>query len=108
MSISSILSSAVSGLVASSARITASAENIANVNTDGYLAHDTQNNSPSGLVSGKAFVPAAVQVAAIEPSNVSIGKEFIDMMAAKAAYKANAAVIRTAEDMLEDSLDIKA
>ena len=108
MSISSILSSAVSGLVANSARVATSAENIANVNTDGYLAREARQSAVPGVVSGPAFGAGAVQVSAIEPSNVNVGKEFTNMMAAKAAYEANAAVVRTAEKMLKDSLDIKA
>lgn len=108
MSISSILSTAVSGLVANSARVAVSAENVANVNTDGYLARDTSDSAARGLVSGPSIVPGVVQAVEIQPSDVDVGREFTNMTAAKAAYKANAAVVRTVEDMLDSSLDIKA
>lgn len=108
MSISSILSTAVSGLLVNSARVAASAENIANVNTDGYLAKDLQGVAASPVAAGRAFGAGSVQVEAIEPSNVDLAREFIDIIAARAAYEANARVIGAAEDLQRDALDIKA
>ncbi len=108
MSVSSILSTAISGLASSSARVAASAQNIVNINTDGYLAKDAQGRVTPAVSVSRAFGAGSVQVEAIEPSNVNVAKEFIDMIAAKAAYEANAKVIRTTEDMQKDVLDIKA
>jgi flagellar hook protein FlgE len=105
MSISSILSSAVSGLVASSAKVATAAHNVANINTDGYLA---QEKSAPGVVATQAFGSGVVQVQEIEPSNVNVGKEFIDMMVAEHAYKANAQVIKISEEILKEAIDIKA
>lgn len=103
------MSTAVSGLLAGSERVYTSAHNIANVNTDGYLAEELDNpkvappiNAPQPLGAGNA------QIAEIEPSNVNVGKEFMDMMTAKAAYEANVAVVETAEEMAKSALDIKA
>ncbi|NQU58279.1 MAG: hypothetical protein HQ513_13665 [Rhodospirillales bacterium] len=108
MSVSSVLSTAISGLASSSARVAASAQNIVNVNTDGYLAKDAQGRVAAPLLASRAYGAGSVQVEAIEPSNVNVAKEFIDIIAAKAAYEANAKVIRTTEDMQKDVLDIKA
>jgi len=102
MSISNVLSTAVSALAVNSARVATSAQNIVNVNTDGYLAKDAQGRSSSSVIAGR------IQVEAIEPSNVNLVKEFTDLIAAKAAYEANAQVIRTSEDLYKDVLDIKA
>ena len=108
MSISSILSTAVSGLLASSARVAASAHNIANVNTDGYKAQDSQGRVSPSVSAAQPIGAGTVQVEAIEPSNVDVAKEFIDLIAAKATYEANAQVVRTSDEMLRESLDIKA
>jgi len=105
MSISNVLSTAVSALATSSTRVATSAQNIANVNTDGYLAKD---NAAPGIVAGQAFGAGALQVEAIEPSNVNMAKEFMDLIVAKAAYEANAKVLRAGEEMLKDAIDIKA
>ena len=105
MSISNVLSTAVSALAANSTRVATSAQNIANVNTDGYLAKDSA--SP-GIVSGQAFGAGALQIEAIEPSNVNMAKKFMDMIVAKAAYEANAKVLRAGDKMLKDAIDIKA
>lgn len=102
------MSTAVSSLLASSEKVQVSANNIANVNTDGYLAEDHDNphvappvNAPRPINAGNA------QITEIEPSNVNIGKEFMDMMTARAAYEANVEVIETAEEMAKTALDIK-
>lgn len=107
MSVSTILSTAVSGLMSSSARVATSAQNIVNVSTDGYLAKDAQTGRAVPVVASQAFGSGRTQVEAIEPSNVNVGKEFINMIAAKAAYEANAKVIATAQGMQKAVLDIK-
>jgi flagellar hook protein FlgE len=108
MSISTILSTAVTGLVSNSARVATRAENIANLNTDGYLAKEVQTGFGGQAFTSTAFGSGSVHVEAIEPSNVNLAKEFIDIIAAKAAYEASARVFSTAEEMHRDVLDIKA
>ncbi len=108
MSISSILSTAVSGLLAGSERVATSAQNVVNVNTDGYLAQDIRENSAAAVTVGKPIGAGMVQIDGLEPSNVDIGKEFMDMIVAKSAYEANAAVVRSTEEMLNEAVDIKA
>ncbi len=105
MSISSILSTAVSSLLANSSRVATGAHNIANVNTDGYLA---QESTSPGVIVGQAFGSSVVQVEAMDPSDVNIGKEFADMMVAKAAYEASAMIVKRADEMLKEATDIKA
>ncbi|MBC8268175.1 MAG: hypothetical protein H8E36_05460 [Rhodospirillaceae bacterium] len=108
MSISTILSTAVSGLVSNSARVATGAENIANVNTDSYQAKDATTGFGRQTFTSNAFGSGSVQIEAIEPSNVNLAKEFIDIIAAKAAYEASARIFSTAEEMHRDVLDIKA
>ena len=108
MSISTVLSTAVTGLVSHSSRVAASAGNIANVNTDGYLAKNAKTGVGAQVFTSHAFGSGSVHVAAIEPSNVNLAKEFIDIIAARAAYEASARVISTADEMHKDVLDIKA
>lgn len=109
MSISSILSTAVSGLLASSEKVHASAHNIANVNTDGYLAEDREKpQAAPPLNAPRPIGVPNVQIQEAEPSNVNVGKEFIDILVAKAAYEANIEVIETAEKLVKSTLDIKA
>lgn len=82
----------------------ASANNVANVSTDGFEA------SRVNLESG--YADQGVQVASItkdtsagaifdgrEMSNVDIGREMVGMMTTENAYSANATAIRTGEEM---------
>lgn len=107
MSISTILSTAVSGLLASSDRVVASAENIVNVNSDGYLAGDRRTKVGPSVVAGQAFGAGAVQVEALEPATIDISREFVALLTAEAAYKANIQIIRAAEEMHRETIDFK-
>ena len=43
----------------------------------------------------------------VEQSNVDIASEFTKLIVAQRAYSANAKVVTTAEDMLQQTLDMK-
>ncbi len=125
-----IVGIALSGLQAAARRLQVTASNVANMANRADVAAD-------GTVAAGLFRPARVhQVATagggteavvqpVEPPfhivpdpsrddgraampNVDLAQQMVEMMLAKSAYKANAAIIRTAEEMDDALLDIKA
>ncbi|MFQ5673344.1 MAG: flagellar basal body rod C-terminal domain-containing protein [Nitrospinales bacterium] len=89
------LSSAGSGLKTSARKLQSSANNVANVLTPGFKAD--RGVEASDVKSG----------AAAETSNVDLAKEAVDQITAVNAFKANANVIKAAEEMTGAILDIK-
>lgn len=100
MTVNNVLGTAVSGLQAAATQAAASANNIANQNTPGFQRTDVNTTS---LVAGggQGAVNAGVQAVLAVGENVDLGREFVDLIQASTLYKANAAVIRTAEEMFE-------
>jgi len=105
MALNSILSTAVSGLDANSKRAQTAANNIVNVNTPKFKASSVEATTiVSGAdIAGESGVQAQI-LAGDKPTNLV--REFTRLIEAEAAYKANAQVVRTAEDLTEDTLDI--
>jgi len=104
--ISSVISSAFSGMAAQQARMDAIASNIANVDTPGYARKSVEmSTGPSGGVRAVTReVPAGPE------SGVDLASEMIDMIDTKMAYQANVAVMETGMDMwdmLMSALDPK-
>lgn len=88
---------ALSGLTASTARLTVSASNIANAQTPGYQPRGvTASPLPGGGVT--------TQVVALPDTDLAT--EIVGQIAATHAYKANLETIRTAEEMTSALLDI--
>jgi len=124
MSISGVLTAAVSGLSLASQRVAAAADNIANVSTPGYKASDvhassvtTRQSAAGGYAAGgvtgilrpSVDVPGfLVSGAAIEASNVDIAQQLVGLIDASAAYKANLEVLKTGDAILKELIDIKA
>ena len=126
------LRTAVSGLAAATTRVNASANNIANAGTVGrvgaaagdadraYQAQTVQQTSAPGSGTRAAIVPrnpATQTVFApdsplanaqglVDAPNVDLGEELVNQITAKAAFKANAAVIRSVDEQQDDLLDI--
>jgi flagellar basal-body rod protein FlgC len=123
--------SSVSGMQAQSTRLAVSAGNVANVSTVGrtgvtsgkeaaYKPQEVLQTTTAGggvRADVRAVQPASVQVympdsaladeeGIVAAPNVSIEKETVDQMLAKRAYQANAAVIRTQDEMLGSLLDL--
>ena len=46
-------------------------------------------------------------VSSVESSNVDIGKEFTKLIVAQRAYSANTKMVTTADDLLQQTLDMK-
>ena len=124
------LGTSLSGLLAASTRIGASAQNIANANTTGsldesgrqpYRAVTTQNETSAngqGVISTvipkeKPNVPVfspsdpdADTQGFVAAPNVNFAEEAVNIKIAEASYKANLAVIETVSDLSEDLLNI--
>ena len=104
------------------------ANNIANMNTNGFrsqrldlmtgasdqgvaVASIYHNITPGPLVPGMLSMSESGRTQMVpgylEGSNTDVAQEFIRMTATQRAYEANAAVIRTHDDMSGTLLDLK-
>lgn len=101
MAITSILSSAVAGLHKSAERVHESANKIVNLNTKSQISEPVSAQPP---LTGSN----AVQAQIIGGNSDDLVREFVNLIEAEIAYRANAAVIRTAEDLSKTSRDILA
>ena len=107
MSVSSVLSVAVSGLNASAERFSVAANNIVNANSDGYQAlHATTVSQTAG--SGPGASPGGVRNVITQGGTVDLAHKIVDSIFARISYSANAQVIRTADQTLGQLLDIRA
>ena len=114
-----------SGMQANRLRVDVSANNVANINTDGFRASTVQttdaaysNNIGQGTkVSGVYTPPTPSPMAAVGAadgrggmtilSNTDAATEITGQMTAEKAYAVNVSVVRTMDDMLGTLLDIK-
>ncbi len=109
----------VSALNAFATRTNVAAHNIANVNTDGFQAQRaeletipndagvrvaglTTDQTPGALKPGMTTAGHATYVAA---SNTELPREMVSLMTSQRAFEANAAVIRTQDEMVGTLLD---
>ncbi|MBY5560498.1 flagellar basal body rod protein FlgC [Rhizobium leguminosarum] len=99
MSISGVMSTALSGMRAQTTRVSVVANNIANSSTPGYAR---LNTSLTSVESGG--VQAVVSPTA---SDVDPATELTDLIEAEQSYKANAVVFETGADMWEMLMSIK-
>lgn len=106
-----VLGTALSGLLANSRSIATSANNIANLRSDGFQAERTV------LTSAENGGVQTSQVAAGNPngdislggiSNVSLSDEAINIIQSEAGFRANLAVIETQDELSGTLLDILA
>ncbi|MDD9901030.1 MAG: flagellar basal body protein [Alphaproteobacteria bacterium] len=124
------ISIALSGLNAQSAKLAATASNIANASTSGRVPDDADpastvyrplNVSYTALEAGVraqvvpdedgysvVYAPSdlhANEEGLIAVPNIDFAEQSVNLIAAKAAYKANLAVIRVQDDLNEELLD---
>lgn len=107
------ISSSISALFAFGAKLANTANNVANVNTDGYkktvssIAEDDkqlpkvnlmQSDSPGALVEVEGLLK--------ETSNVDLAEEFPQMTIAQRGYEANIQALKTQDEALESVLDM--
>ncbi len=110
----------LSAMDAFSTGLHGAAYNIANVNTDGFnpVAVHYRSGSPDDQgvravvtrpgAQGDAVDLSPEAMAAVNPSNTDVAREMTHMMADQRAFEANAAVIRTYDEVAGTVLDIKA
>jgi|TARA_B100000315_G_scaffold257123_1_gene304920 flagellar hook-associated protein FlgK len=104
LSISGVLSTAVTGLHASSVQFRTAANNIVNANTPNYEAKEVRTISQvAGSDQGNT---GGVTTTIIEGGDVSLVSEYINMTQAKISYTATAEVIATSEELVGSLLDI--
>ncbi|MFU2208688.1 flagellar basal body rod protein FlgC [Solidesulfovibrio sp. C21] len=123
------ISAAQSALGALSTSMAVTANNVANVNTDGYKSQDArlstgpdgQGTQVSSIVEDTSAgalraetVAAENQAGVYEPqmdmvemSNVDLVRQNVNMIQDSRAFEANVAVIRTADDMAGTLLDLR-
>jgi flagellar hook protein FlgE len=118
--LSGILSSAISGLNVNSQRASAAADNIANVSTANYKRTEIQGKTISvDQTSSTHYSAGGVLATSRQLSDVGagdgavnngvdLGTEFVNLIHAESAYKANAKVMQAGQDMAKALLDVKA
>ena len=117
MAIGSILSTAVSGLTASSSRAAVAAHNIVNTMTPGFHRSEvvtssvvTTQGSKTSYTSGgvRALVRPAPGVATLDAgiSETFLARDFADLILAETAYKASVKMLKTADEMGRQTLDL--
>ena len=113
------IQSALSGLQAYSLRTQATANNIANVNTEGFKKDRVTLSTqlPQGVATtvDKVETPGSFVaeetgqgVEMIEQSNVDLAQEIPASMIDQASFSANIKSLQTADQMMQSLLDIKA
>ena len=108
---------ALSGLQAASLKLKVSANNVANVNTDGYQRQQVTTQAGTYGVEVKVQKvsalesPTTTQIndnpVAAPRSDVEVTEELVEMRAAKTLFEANLQILKTQDNMLGRILDIK-
>ena len=95
----------VSSLQANQVFMNTNANNIANVNTDGFVPNDTR------MTDNKSSVTATTRLAdnnSSQKSQTDLAKELPDQITIGGVAEANVAAIKTQDEMYGSLLDIKA
>lgn len=98
-----------------SARLARSAENVANVNTDGFqaqraVAREALNGGVTSATE-PTYAPAATFERSAEEvlgSNTDLVSETVEQLGALQQFKASVALLKTDQEMTQSLLDIKA
>lgn len=103
MGISSVSSS---GLDVQARRIEASANNLANASTEGFRTTEIRSTEVKVGGARAEVLPGRAGTAPIDggpaPSGTDLVEEIVNQSSAVAAYRANAAVVRTADEAEKD------
>lgn len=114
----SAMNTALSGLQATSTRVNTTANNVANLNTDGFKKSRVvlAEQVPQGVKATveKVETPGSVVqeqtsdgMEYVEKSNVDLVEEMPSMMLSQHTYSANLKTLQTADEMTATLLDIK-
>ena len=112
------INAALSGLTAIQKKIEANANNVANLNTDGYkkIRVTLQAQEPQGIeaIAQQIQTPGPMvyeQTSAgetlVEKSNVELSEELPSMMLSRRFFQANLKTVQIQDEMLGSLLDIK-
>ncbi len=110
----SALGYAVAGMNAAAKRFAIRAQNVANIQTEGYVPVTPVQTSGTGgpMVRAERLPPAYAQQKApgtdLVVPEVNLETEFADILVSKIAYKASAALIRTQREFDRTLLDMLA
>lgn len=98
----SVMTTALSGLTAAQATMAAAASNVANATTAGYRPVEAVTTAGPGGAVLTGFRPSVPQGL----GGVSLDQEMVSMVTAKTAYAASATLVRAADEMASDLLDM--
>ena len=101
-----MISSNVSSIMSHQTFMNNNANNVANVNTDGFVPQNTVIKESAGNSTQAVTSPATDNKS--EQSQTDLTKEITDQIAIEKITEANVVAIRTQDDMLGSLLDIKA
>lgn len=101
----SVFNVALSGLQRHSRAVHVAAHNVANVNTDGYRSV-RYDGATDGVTTRNAMGPDVVDADGNVPSGVDLASEFVEIKRAEIGYRANAAVLRVADRLTGELLDV--
>jgi flagellar basal-body rod protein FlgC len=106
---------ALSGMTVATARLGRSAQNVANINTDGFQAERevAREQAGGGVTSthGPTYAPAPLYQRdgrEVSGSNTDVISETVEQLGAAQQFKASLALLRTQDEMTKSVLDIKA
>lgn len=111
VSVSSLFSTALSGLTAADAKLNVAASNIANVESTGFKAGRVNlSQAAGGGVQVDSISRSAshgyIDQQGIEGSNTDLPAESVNLILAKTLYRANATVIKIGSQMTGTLLDM--
>lgn len=101
MAIGNVSSSALSGLAAFGKALNVTANNIANMNTEGFKPINAMMNED---INGGVKVTLSQS----PDPGVDVAKEMVDMMIEKVGVKVNVKSLQAEDDILKSLIDIKA
>ena len=110
MALQEILTTANSGLQANASRVGAIADNVVNVNTTGFKPKDVRTSTlATEQTSRTNFTPGGVQAVVIqEEGAVDLVSQFTRLIQSEAAFSASAELLRAADELQRELVDIKA
>lgn len=111
MTLPGVLTATVSGLRTNTARVAAVADNVVNIRTTGYVPKTVRATSvvADGDLNGITNPGAGVRFAVFEEDGgaADLGNEHSRLIRARTAYGAGVAVLRTADELAGQTVDIK-
>jgi flagellar hook protein FlgE len=72
-----------------------------------HLERVTANSGAAVLGTGGSAGFGAIQAGSLEMSNVDLAQEFTDLVVAQRGFQANARVITTSDQVLQELVDLK-